>query len=256
MTVNQSSLGAVLITGAGRRIGRSLALDLARRGHPVAVHYNGSHQAAAETVNEILASGGMAVAVPADLANETDVDTLVERTRSAAGPISVLINNASVFEHDTIETVTKASWEMHLGVNVWAPLRLSQRFAAQLDGDADGNVINILDQRVWNLTPVFTSYTVSKTALWTLTQTLALALAPNIRVNGIGPGPTLPSPRQTEDHFIAQWSGTPLARPVDPDDICRAARFILDAPSLTGQMIALDSGQHLGTGGQTAGDVE
>ncbi len=239
---------AALITGAARRIGRALALDLARDGWAIVVHYHGSETDALDVVAAIEADGGRAAAVAADLANERETETLIGRAAAAVGPLGVLINNASLFENDTVETVTKASFDAHLAINTWAPLQLTQAFAAGIESDSEsqGNVINILDQRVWNLTPFFTSYTVSKAGLWTLTQTLAMALAPRIRVNGIGPGPTLPSKRQSAEHFAEQWRRTPLARPVDPAEICRAVRFILATPSMTGQMIALDSGQHLG----------
>lgn len=237
---------AVLITGAGKRIGRFIALDLARRGWRVGIHYNRSAREADAVVAEIAEAGGIAAAVPADLSREEETQSLVQRTADAIGPITALINNASVFETDRIDTATRASWDLHMEVNLRAPLVLTQAFAQALPTDTRGNVINILDQRVWNLTPFFTSYTVSKAGLWTLTQTLAMALAPAIRVNAVGPGPTLPSARQTEDSFRRQWSALPLARRVQPEEIAAAVRFILDAPSVTGQMIAVDAGQHLG----------
>ena len=150
------------------------------------------------------------------------------------------------FERDDAHTATRESWDLHMQVNLRAPFVLTQAFARRLPDGWHGNVINILDQRVWNLTPFFTSYTVSKAALWALTQTLAMALAPRVRVNAVGPGPTLPSSRQTEEQFIRQWSSLPLARQVQPQEICDAVSFILGAPSMTGQMIAIDGGQHLG----------
>ena len=163
-----------------------------------------------------------------------------------AAPVTCLVNNASVFECDSPETATKESWDLHMQVNLRAPFLLVQGFLRQLPAAASGNVINILDQRVLNVTPHFTSYTVSKAGLWTLTQTLAMALAPRIRVNGVGPGPTLPSKRQTDEQFIRQWSRTPLARQVMPEEISAAVRFLLSAPSVTGQMISVCAGQHLG----------
>ena len=168
------------------------------------------------------------------------------RAAAALGPVTCLVNNASAFEPDTIATVTRASWDTHMETNLRAPLVLTQAFARALPSGAAGNVINILDQRVWNPTPYFLSYTVGKAGLWMLTKTLALALAPAIRVNAIGPGPTLPSERQSAEHFARQQRNTPLRRGPQPEEIGRAARFILDSPSLTGQMIALDGGQHLG----------
>ena len=237
---------SALVTGAARRIGRAIALALAENGWAVAVHYNLSAEAAAGLVGEITQGGGRAAAIPADLDSESDTAGLVDRACAEIGPITCLVNNASVFEDDSPETATRQSWDLHMQVNLRAPFVLTQAFAAQLADGADGNVINIIDQRVWNLTSRFTSYTLSKAALWTMTQTLALALAPEIRVNAIGPGPTLPSPRQSEESFARQWAALPLARRVEPEEIAEAVHFILDAPAMTGQMIALDGGQHLG----------
>jgi NAD(P)-dependent dehydrogenase (short-subunit alcohol dehydrogenase family) len=160
--------------------------------------------------------------------------------------VTCLVNNASVFETDTATTVTRESWDAHMETNLRAPFVLMQAFAAALPDGAQGNVVNIIDERVWNLTPYFVSYTVSKVGLWALTQTMALALAPRIRVNAIGPGPTLPSPRQSAAQFERQWAAMPLRRGTTPAEICAALRFILAAPAMTGQMIALDGGRHLG----------
>jgi len=171
---------------------------------------------------------------------------LLARATAAVGPITLLINNASVFEKDLWNTVSRASWDTHMEVNLRAPFVLMQDFARLRPAGAAANIINLIDERVWNLTPYFVSYTVSKMGLWALTQTLALALAPEVRVNAIGPGPTLQSAHQTPEQFRRQWEMMPLKRPVDVRDICRAVRFILDASSMTGQMIALDGGQHLG----------
>jgi NAD(P)-dependent dehydrogenase (short-subunit alcohol dehydrogenase family) len=165
--------------------------------------------------------------------------------------LTVLVNNASQFEHDTIETANRESWDRHMEVNLRAPFVLSQIFADQVPEGIEGNIVNILDQRVLNLTPFFMTYTVSKTALWTLTQTMAMALAPKVRVNGIGPGPTLKNVRQTEQEFVRQWTELPLRRRVLPEEISDAVRYILLAPSMTGQMIALDGGQHLGWGAKS-----
>jgi NAD(P)-dependent dehydrogenase (short-subunit alcohol dehydrogenase family) len=238
--------GAALVTGAARRIGRVIARDLAAAGWPVAVHYHRSREDADSLVAEIVAAGGRAVALAADLAREAEVETLVPRAAAALGPLACLVNNASEFVMDKIDTVTRASWDAHIETNLRAPLVLSQAFARQLPAGSEGNVINLLDQRVLSLTPYFLSYTVAKAGLWTLTQTLALGLAPRIRVNGIGPGPTLPSPRQTEAQFAAQCAVMPLGRGTTPEEIAAAVRFILAAPSMTGQIIALDGGQHLG----------
>jgi NAD(P)-dependent dehydrogenase (short-subunit alcohol dehydrogenase family) len=210
------------------------------------VHYHGSGEEAEAVVAAIEGKGGRAAAVAADLADEGAVNRLLPQAVEALGPIGVLVNNAAIFENDTVATVTRAGWDRHLDVNLRAPFVLLQRFAELLPADANGVVINMLDERVWNLTPYFVSYTVSKAGLWALTQTMALGLAPRIRVNGIGPGPALPSPRQTQDQFERQCRMMPLRRGTTPDEIAAAARFILASPALTGQMIALDGGQHLG----------
>ena len=234
-----------LVTGGARRIGRALCLDLAAQGFAVAVHYHASAAEAEAVAAEIRARGGRAATLAADLGREDAVDGLVARAAAALGPVGCLVNNASLFERDEAATATRASWDAHMETNLRAPFLLTQQLAAALPGGAEGVVVNLLDQRVWSLTPHFVSYTVSKSALWTLTRTLALALAPRVRVNGIGPGPTLPSPRQTAEQFQRQCASVPLGRGTSPEEICAAARFILAAPSMTGQMIALDGGQHL-----------
>jgi NAD(P)-dependent dehydrogenase (short-subunit alcohol dehydrogenase family) len=238
--------GVALVTGAARRVGRAIAVDLARAGWAVAVHWHSSQEEADDVVGEITAAGGAAIALAANLHDLDAVSTLIPRAREHLGPVSLLINNAANFEDDRLETVTAESWSTHIDVNLRAPLFLMQAFATQDPKPAPGTIINILDERVWNLTPHFTTYTLSKAGLWTLTQTLALALAPDIRVNGIGPGPVLPSARQSDDQFRRQYKALPLKRAAGLDEICAAIRFILASPSMTGQMIALDSGQHLG----------
>jgi NAD(P)-dependent dehydrogenase (short-subunit alcohol dehydrogenase family) len=207
---------AVLVTGAARRIGRAIALDLARHGWAAAVHYHRSRQEAEAVAEEIRAAGGRAVALGADLAREEEIAALVPRAAEALGPLGCLVNNAARFEADTHDTATRETWALHMELNLRVPLALIQGFAAQLPDDAAGNVINIIDQRVWNLTPYFTSYTLSKAGLWTLTRTMALALAPRIRVNAIGPGPTFPSERQTREQFERQCRATPLKSAVTP----------------------------------------
>ena len=237
---------AALVTGGARRIGRALSLALAQDGYAVAVHHRRSGGAAGTVVGEIEAAGGKAVALSGDLADETQVKRLLPQAEAALGPIGVLVNNASVFENDLAATATRDGWNRHLEVNLRAPFVLMQEFAARLPAQSAGIIVNLLDERVWNLTPFFVSYTLSKAGLWTLTQTMALALAPRIRVNAIGPGPTLPSPRQSADQFTAQYRALPLQRGTSPEEIGAALRFILAAPAMTGQMIALDGGQHLG----------
>ncbi len=241
-----ATVAAALVTGAARRIGRAIALSLGRQGWRVAVHHHSSAAAAEELVRELRSLGAEAVAIGADLSREEEVLHLVPEAERALGPVTLLVNNASVFEMDRIETVTRQSWDRHIETGLRAPLVLIQAMSQRLPPDAIGNVINQLDERVWALTPYFLSYTVAKSGLWTLTRTLALALAPRIRVNGIGPGPTLPSPRQSEAQFREQWSRMPLRRGTTPEEIARAVEFILSAPAMTGQMIALDGGQHLG----------
>jgi NAD(P)-dependent dehydrogenase (short-subunit alcohol dehydrogenase family) len=237
---------AALVTGGARRIGRALSLALAEAGFAVAIHHHRSHAAAEALAGEIAAAGGNAVALAADLADEDAARSLMARARAALGPIGVLVNNAAVFENDGAATATRESWDRHLAIDLRAPFVLIQEFAAQLPAESGGVVVNMLDQRVWSLTPYFVSYTVAKAGLWTLTQTMALALAPRIRVNGIGPGPTMPSARQSDAQFIAQCRMLPLQRGTGPEEIAAALRFLLASPALTGQMIALDGGQHLG----------
>lgn len=237
---------AALVTGAGKRIGRAIALDLAAHGWAVAVHYHRSAGDAEEVVHTIERQGGRAVALAADLMDEPAVATLVDRAADRLGPLTLLVNNASSFDRDEVATVTRASWDTHMEANLRAPFVLIQDFARRLPAEDHGLVVNMLDQRVWNLTPHFLSYTLSKAGLWTLTQTLAQALAPRIRVNGIGPGPTLRNERQTEDHFAQQAAAVPMQRSTAPSEICATIRFLIDAPAVTGQMIALDGGEHMG----------
>ncbi len=245
MTIERIPKAAV-VTGGAKRIGRAIAEALAADGYAVAVHYRGSRGEAEAAVAAIEGKGGRAVALAANLADEGAVNRLLPQAAEALGPIGVLVNNAAIFENDTAATVTRAGWDRHLDVNLRAPFVLLQRFAELLPADANGAVINMLDERVWNLTPYFVSYTVSKAGLWALTQSMALALAPRIRVNGIGPGPALPSPRQTPEQFERQCRQMPLRRGTTPAEIAAAVRFVLASPALTGQMIALDGGQHLG----------
>lgn len=244
---------AALVTGAGKRIGAALARGLAAAGWAVAVHHRATDGAAQALCTEIAAAGGRAVPLQAELADETAVIPLVERATAAVGPLGLLVNNASVFEFDDIASCDRASWDAHLDTNLRAPLVLTQRFAAALPEGAQGLVVNILDTRVWNLAPGYLSYTLSKAGLWTLTRTLAQALAPRIRVNAIGPGPTLPSRGQSDADFAARVAGLPLGQGANPAEIAAALHFLIAARSMTGQMIGLDGGDHLNHSRPAAG---
>lgn len=237
---------AALVTGAARRIGREIALALAEDGWNVAlcIRENRPDQDASELLREIEAKGARAVVLPADLRDMGAVERLVPDAAAALGPLSLLVNNASVFEPDEAATMTYESWADHMDVNLRAPVFLARALNAQLP-DTGGNIVNIIDQRVWRPNPLFFSYTMSKMALWDMTRLMAQAYAPKIRVNGIGPGPTLANTRQTPEDFAREAEATILKRGTNPQEICTAIRFILAAPAMTGQMIALDGGQHL-----------
>jgi NAD(P)-dependent dehydrogenase (short-subunit alcohol dehydrogenase family) len=244
-----------LVTGAAVRIGRALALYLAARGFDLALHYAGSAAEAEATAAEIRMAGRRAVPLQADLTAEAEMQALVARAAEGlGGPLTVLVNNASIFEHDRITDATRDSWDRHIESNLRAPVVLTQRFAAQAPDPltdrageplAQALVVNMLDQRVLKLTPEFMSYTLAKTGLWAFTRTAAQALAPKVRVNGIGPGPTLKGRRQSDDHFARQRAATILRRGADPDEVAAALGFFLDAPSVTGQLLCVDGGQHL-----------
>jgi NAD(P)-dependent dehydrogenase (short-subunit alcohol dehydrogenase family) len=234
-----------LITGAARRIGRSIALDLAAHGWNVGIHYRNSRAEADALAAEIIRNGGRAEPLRGNLADIDDVLSLIPRCAEALGSPTCLVNNASEFFLDTIGSVTPEGWHTHLDINLKAPVFLAQALYASLPVDVEGNVINIIDQRVWRPTPDFFSYTISKAGLWTATQTLAQAMAPRVRVNAIGPGPVLKSVHQTPADFAAETLSTPLQRGPSLPEIATAVRFILATPSMTGQMIALDGGQHL-----------
>ena len=246
-TVPTPEMPAALVTGGGHRIGRAIALSLARAGWNVAVHYRDAAAEAQSVVEEIEAMGRRATRLPADLGQEHEAQALVPAALGALGPLGCLVNNASTFEYDNVETATRESWDAHIEPNLRAPFVLTQAFARQVPDNpgTPAAVVNILDQRVWNLTPHFVSYTVSKAGLWALTRTMALALAPRIRVNAIGPGPTLRSAQQSEAQFEKQWTRMPLGRGTTPQEIADTVQFILASPSMTGQMLALDGGQHL-----------
>ncbi|MBI1170230.1 SDR family oxidoreductase [bacterium] len=244
-----------LVTGGAKRIGREIALYLARRGADLALHYASSQDEAEATAAEIRALGRKAVLLKADLLDEAAVARLVpEAARALGGPLTVLVNNASIFEYDNIQTATRTSWDRAMESNLRAPFVLTQAFAAQAPkaltdpaGEplAQAMVLNMIDQRVWKPTPEFMSYTLAKMGLWALTRTAAQALAPHVRVNAVGPGPTVQGARQSASHFARQRAATILHRGAGPADVTAALGFFLDSPAVTGQMIAVDGGQHL-----------
>ena len=233
--------GAALVTGAARRIGRALALAAADAGYDVAVHHRESAEDAQATAVAIREKGVRAEVIAADLDDEPA--RLVEQANAALGPLTLLVNNASVFLDDTLQTLTREHWNAHMAANLHAPVALTQAFAAQ---GVECLVVNIVDQRVWRPNPQFFSYSLSKAGLWWATRTMAQALAPRIRVNAIGPGPTLPSIHQSAEDFEAEAANILLERRVTPGEIAAALRYLIDAPLVTGQMIAVDGGQHLG----------
>jgi NAD(P)-dependent dehydrogenase (short-subunit alcohol dehydrogenase family) len=237
---------AALVTGAAKRLGRAIALALAEDGYAVAVHYNRSRAEAETTVADIAKRGGRAAAIGADLAEGAAAGAILARAAEALGSVGVLVNNASLFERDLLASVTPESWRAHMAVNLEAPVFLTQAFARALPKGASGSVINMIDQKVLNLSPFYLSYTAAKAGLWALTRTLALELAPRIRVNAIGPGPTLPNATQTEVEFARYAGAMPLGRAVGLDEVTRTVRYILAMPSLTGHLIPIDSGEHLG----------
>ncbi len=234
-----------LVTGAARRIGRAIALDLARDGFAIAIHYRSSRAGAEALADEIRDAGGTAALVQADLADLGGAAGIVADAHAALGPLGLLVNNASLFENDEIGALDIDLWQKHMAVNLAAPCFLAEAFAAQVPEGGSGLVVNMIDQRVWKLTPQFFSYTLSKAALWQATQTMAQALAPRVRVNAIGPGPTLANERQSDDDFKKQTDAVLLRRGPDIAEFGRAVRFFLSSSSVTGQMIALDGGQHL-----------
>ncbi len=236
----------VLITGGSQRIGAVISERIAQEGWNVIIHYNKSKNKAFNLKKRLSSYKVNSCCIKADLSKELELKKLFINAKKEMGNISCLINNASTFELDSIESIKKKNWDYHLNTNVWAPISLIQQFIKNLPKKNKGNIINILDQRVVNLTPFFTTYTLTKSVLWTLTQTLALSLAPRIKVNAIGPGPTFPSKRQTSRQFKNQYMKIPLKKAVDPNEIAEAVLFILNSNSLTGQLINVDSGQHLG----------
>lgn len=248
-------MARALVTGAGKRLGRAMALDLARQGYDVAVHYHSSAAEAEAVADEIRALGRSAVTLRADLLDEGAVTPLIPAAADAlGGPMTVLVNSASIFDHDTLDSATRTGWDRHFESNLRAPFVLTQALAAQVpeptrdeNGEpvAQGLVVNMIDQRVRKLTPEFMTYTLAKMGLWAFTQTAAQALAPRVRVNGIGPGPTLQAARQSDAHFADQRAATVLKRGANTSDITGALAYFLNAPAVTGQLLCVDGGQHL-----------
>jgi len=234
----------IIITGGATRIGAAISKKLSGPGVEIVIHYNKSKSNAEKLKKELSKSETKVYLVKGDLSKEKDVKKIVKFAKSKLKYFDCLVNNASLFENDKIENFTTNSWERHLRTNLRAPALLSKEFAKNTKS-SNNNIINIIDQRIFKLTPFFFSYTISKTGLYTLTKTSAMSLAPNIRVNGIAPGPTLKNKKQTEKHFRKQYLATPLKRQVDLKEICNAVDFLINNRSITGQVLAIDSGQNL-----------
>ena len=235
----------LLITGAAIRLGRVIVLELAAAGWNIALHYHSSEKDAEKTAAEARAKGVKVAILKADLSHEKESAGLVARAAKKIGPLTALINSASLFENDDWKSASRESWDAHMQTNLRAPFVLSQQFARQLPKTENGNIVNIIDQRVLKPTPQFLSYSLSKAGLYWLTTTLAQALGPQIRVNAVGPGPTLRNARQSEKDFARQRQATVLQHGAEPKDVARAIAYLLEAKSVTGQMIAVDGGQHL-----------
>ncbi len=234
----------IIITGGATRIGAAIAKKLSGTNREILIHFNKSKSKAERLKKELEKKGTRIYLVKGDLSKENDVNKIVEYAKSKLKFFDCLINNASLFENDKIENFTTSSWDKHLKTNLKTPALLSKEFAKNVRGK-NNNIINIIDQRVFKLTPYFFSYTISKTGLYTLTKTSAMSLAPNIRVNGIAPGPTIKNKRQSEKHFKKQYLATPLKRQVEVKEICNAVDFFIKNMSITGQVLAIDSGQNL-----------
>jgi NAD(P)-dependent dehydrogenase (short-subunit alcohol dehydrogenase family) len=241
--LTESRPGAALVTGGARRIGRAIVLALAARGHDVAIHHRDSVEDAEALAEEVRALGRRAAVLSADLTDKAETRALIPAAAEALGPLSILINNASVFEDDRVGGLSRETWDLHLETNLRAPVVLAEAFAAEAPEGAC--IVNLLDQRVLKPDPRFFSYALSRNGLWWATRTLAQALAPRIRVNGVGPGPTLASIHQSEAEFAAEQAAMPLGHGPSPEDIAEAVIYLVDARSVTGQMIAVDGGQHL-----------
>lgn len=238
-------LAVALVTGGARRIGRAIVEDLAANGWAVAIHHNRSHDEAELVATGIRQRGGQATTVWGDLGDPDCHAEMIASAAQALGPVTLLVNNASTFEKDAVGALDRALWDRQMAVNLAAPVFLAEAFAASLPADIEGNIVNLLDQRIWRPTPAYFSYQITKSALYVATETLAQALAPRIRVNGIAPGPVLPSSRQTAERFAQVVGQLPLRRAPDLGDFGRTIRYIVANRSITGQVIALDGGEHL-----------
>jgi NAD(P)-dependent dehydrogenase (short-subunit alcohol dehydrogenase family) len=234
----------VLVTGAAKRIGKAIALHLASKGWSVVLHYNSSQDEANEVHEQIIKLGVDCFLVKADLSCEKQVRDVFKEYNNKFGKISCLINNASIFKNDVVDNLDSSCWRKHQDINLFAPIVLSQEFLKQLDGNK-GNIINMIDYCVWSLPDKFLSYSISKYGLWGATKALAKQVAPNVRVNAIGPGHSLPNDKETNESFEEAKKMTPLKNGADVNEICRAIDFIIESPSFTGQMLALDGGKHL-----------
>ena len=235
----------VLVTGAAKRLGRAIALDLARHGWSIALHYHSSEKEARATAADAETNGVKVALLKADLGRESEMAALIGRAAAELGPLGGLVNSASLFENDDWYSVSRESWDKHMETNLRAPFVLAQSFARQVPRDGFGAIVNLIDQRVLKPTPQFFSYSLSKAGLKWLTTTLAQALAPRVRVNAVAPGPTIINARQSQADFARQRETTVLGRGAEPQDVCDAVRYLLEASAVTGQMIAVDGGQHL-----------
>ena len=234
----------IIITGGATRMGAAIARKLSGPNKEILIHYNKSKLKAEKLKKELSSKGTKVYLVKGDLSKETDIKKIIKFAKSKLKFFDCLVNNASLFENDKLENFSLDSWSKHLRINLRAPALLTKEFAKNVKGK-NNNIINIIDQRVFKLTPYFFSYTLSKTGLYTLTKTSAMSLAPNIRVNAIAPGPTIKNQRQSEKHFKKQYLATPLKRQVDVEQICNAVDFFIKNISITGQVLAIDSGQNL-----------
>jgi NAD(P)-dependent dehydrogenase (short-subunit alcohol dehydrogenase family) len=241
----KQTLRTALVTGGAKRIGKAIVEDLAAHGYAVAIHANESLRDAEDMAATLTAKGKRAIALQCDLIDAKATARLIGAATAALGPLDLLVNNASLFKPDTVENFGDDPWDRHFAVHVKAPSILARDFVRQLPAQNNGLIVNIIDQRVWNPTPRYYSYTASKAALWMATRTMAQTFAPRVRVNAIGPGPSLPNERQDPRDFQAQVEGLILRRGPGLGEFGRTVRFFFDTPSITGQMIALDGGQHL-----------